>query len=153
MQFPLFIELRRSRRLDTLLIIFHWVAAFSVCFALWPRNGLLYRFACLAILCLVALSAWRSLHRHLPERLRLTADGSLFLYFPGSDGGMRRAQILPDGVASPYWVVLYVRLENEAREYHLTLLPDQMPAEQFRQLIVCLRWLIKTDPAPPLLKQ
>ncbi len=153
MQFPLFIELRRSRRLDTLLIIFHWVAALSVCFALWPRDGLPYRFACLTILCLVALSAWRCLHRRLPERLRLAADGALFLYFPDSDGGMQRAQILPDGVALPYWVVLRVRLENEAREYHLTLLPDQMPAEQFRQLIVCLRWLIKTDPAPPSLKQ
>ena len=77
----------------------------------------------------------------------------LFRSRSGSDGGMRRAQILPDSVASPYWVVLRVRLENEAREYHLTLLPDQMPAEQFRQLIVCLRWLIKTDPAPSPLKQ
>lgn len=144
MRFPLLIGLRRSLRLDFILGIFHLVAAFSVGIALFPRDGLPFRLAGWLSLLLIALSAWRCWHRPMPERLRLTADGALSLHFSNA-GGMRQAQILSGSVVSRHLAVLRLRIEDGAHGYPLTLLPDQMPAEQFRQLIVCLRWLLKAD--------
>lgn len=148
MQLPLFIELRHSRRLMFLLGVFHFVAAFSVCIALLPRATPSYRSLCLMLLLLIVWSAWRSMHRYMPERLRLAADGTLLLSFADVGGIPQTAKILSGSFASRQLVVLRLRIEDEACKYNLVLLPDQMPVEQFRQLIVCLRWLIKMDPMP-----
>ena len=50
MQFPLLIELRRSRRLGFLLLAFHVAAMLSALVSLLPRDDLPYRFSILALL-------------------------------------------------------------------------------------------------------
>ena len=144
MQFPLLLELHRSRRLDFLLVAFHLAAALSLLVALWPRDDLIYRYPLLALLlALVGLSAWRALRRKDIDRLKLDAEGVLFVARGG--GKSQRAAVLSDSTVFRHLAVLRLRIEGEARVRNVALLPDQMSAEQFRQLNLCLRWLVKTD--------
>ncbi len=146
MQFPLLLELHRSRRLDFLLVVFHLAAASSSLLALWPRDDLVYRHLLLALLlALIGLSAWRTLRRNDIGRIRLDAEGVLSVDDPGGEG--RRASILPDSTVFRHLAVLRLRFEDEARVRNTVVLPDQMGAEQFRQLGLCLRWLAKTGMA------
>ena len=148
MQFPLLIELRRSRRLGFLLLAFHVAAMLSALVSLLPRDDLPYRFSILALLlALIAVSAWSVLRRNQAGRLQLAADGALLLSFGDMWSEMRQAVVLPDSTVFRYLVVLRLRVEGETGIRNLVLLPDQMHAEQFRQLIVCLRWMVKTNTA------
>ena len=142
MQFPLFIELQRSRRLDFLLAVFHFAAALCSFAALWPRDDLSYRYPLLVLLLtVIGWSAWRTLRRDPIGRIRIDAEGVLSI--DDAEGNAQRAVILPDSTVFPHVVVLRLRVGDEAQVRYMTLLSDQMGVEQFRQLGLCLRWLVK----------
>jgi hypothetical protein len=132
-RFPVFIALRRSRRLAGLLCVMHGAAAGVVFGVLpWP---LALRFALLAAL---AVSLWRALRAPGVASLRLYADGGLDCVF--IDGAVRPARPRPDTAVFFWLVVLRLEIEDEKRVLSLPLLPDSMRREQFRLLRLWLRW-------------
>lgn len=57
-----------------------------------------------------------------------------------ADGDRAAATVLADSTVFSRLIVLRLRVGEEARVSSLVLLPDQMPAEQFRVLRLWLRW-------------
>jgi len=135
-QFPFDLELRRSRLLAALTILLHLLAAGSVCVLPWTpgERGLL--------LLPVVLSAWHCLRSSPFVGIRLGARGELSLrHVAGEIVGCR---VLPETAVFGSLVVLRVRDDQERRR-SLTLLPDSLPADQFRVLRLWLRWRTDAD--------
>ena len=137
MQFPIFIELRRSRLLDFLLALLHSAAAVSVFVISLP---LLFQ---LLISVLVSFSAWRTLCRREVYSMQLTAQGSLICCQP--DGTQFEAKVLADSTVFRYLVVLRLHKEKVQQVFQQVVLPDQMGAAQFRMLLLWLRWRVRTN--------
>ena len=136
MQFPIFIELRRSRLLDFSLCLAHAVAAACV--------GILLPSPFLLLLGPVAVSAYFSFHREQFASLRLSEQGRLDCVL--ADGSVRECIILPDSTVFGSLVVLRLMTRKGAtRPFHLVLLPDQMPPTQFRRLVLWLQWRVRAD--------
>ena len=57
-----------------------------------------------------------------------------------ADGDRVAVTVLADSTVFSRLIVLRLRVGEEARVSSLVLLPDQMPAEQFRVLRLWLRW-------------
>ena len=132
MQFPIVIVLHRSLLLSILLVTMHAVAAACVVALPWP---LLWR--CMVLLAL-AWSLGYALRSPGITGLRLAAGDRLECLRAGGD--CVAATVLADNTVFPHLIVLRLRVGEEARVTRLVLLPDQMPAEQFRVLRLWLRW-------------
>lgn len=137
MQFPIHIELRRSRLLSALTGLLHIVAAASLLFLPWPPAP---RYLLLVV---VALSAGFALRRSPFVGLRLLDNGALACRL--ASGEHLAVAVQPDSVVFSPLIVLRVRDGDTGRRYSLALLPDSMSAEQFRLLRLWLRW--RTDPS------
>lgn len=141
MQFPLNIELHRSKRLVFLLLLIHG-AAVACCWVLpWP---LAWR--SVAVL-LVVLSLVRALRPARVVGLRLPARDRLECRL--ADGRLVPAQALPESTVHSALVVLRLRLElqgKRGRRCTLVILPDQLDRQRFRRLRVCLRWQAEAGP-------
>ena len=137
MQFPIHIELRRSRLLSILHLLFHALAAGCVLVLPlhWTFHGLL--------LILLGMSAWRT--QRPPEilGLRLSERTGLDCLLPG--GERIAAQLLPDSTVFGLLVVLRLRIGEAARISNFALLPDSMSVEHFRLLRLWLRWQISEN--------
>ena len=133
MQFPIQIELRRSRLLAFLTVALHVLAIACLWLLPWPvlARGVL--------VLIVALSAWHSLRPSPVAGLRLGERGELWILRSGSEPAA--AAVQPDSAVFSWLVVLRVRGERDGRLRSLVLLPDSMSAEQFRLLRLWLRWL------------
>lgn len=132
MQFPIHIVLHRSRLLVVLLLLFHALAASSVIGLPWAwpvRYVLLF---------LLGFSLWNALKAPKILGLRLSADGSLVCRL--ADGEPAEALLLPDSAAFRQLIVLRMRIGDAWPITSLVLLPDSMPADQFRVLRLWLRW-------------
>jgi hypothetical protein len=94
--------------------------------------------AWLAAACLVLVGASLArMRRQLPfASLLLCGDGGMQIV--GADGTASEAAVHPHTVVLPFLVVLLYR--SEGRLCTLTLLGDSLPADQFRQLRLWLRW-------------
>lgn len=136
MQFPLRIELRRSRRLALLIVLLHLLAAGCVGVLPWPVAA-----RCLLV-GIIGVSAWQALRPSGIIGLRLDERGELALVRP--TGEPLFVSVLADSSVFTQLVVLRVRDEEDGRRRSLVLLPDSMPAEEFRLLRLWLRWL--TEP-------
>lgn len=141
MQFPVSIELRRSKFLTLLLFFFHTSAVGCVLILPWPW---VFRFVPLA---LIVVSAWQSLRPSRIAGIHLSSRDGLNCFL--KDGTRVFATIVLDSTVFVGLVVLRLRLDGEKKVSNLTLLPDQMTAEQFRVLRLWLRWHseTKTDDA------
>jgi toxin CptA len=137
-QFPIFIELRRSRFLVFLLLLFHSLAAACALALPWLLR--------LALLGLIGLSAWRSLQPSKIVGLRLSERGGLDCLLTGSE--RTTALLLPDSVVFNQLIVLRMRIGEARRIVSIPLLPDSMSAEQFRMLRLWLRW--RGEPSEPV---
>ena len=137
MQFPIFIELHRSRLLDFLLVLLHVAAVVSVFVTPLPL------FLQLLISVLVSLSAWRTLDRQEIYSVQLTAQGPLICC--QQDGTQFETCVLSDSTISRYLVLLRLQKEGATKVFQQVILPDQMSAAHFRVLLLCLRWLVRTN--------
>lgn len=136
MQFPIHIELRRSRLLVFFLLLFHALATACV-IALawpWPLRSLL--------LVLIAVSAWHNLRPQKIIGLRLAGDGGLDCLFAG--GERTATLVLPDSTVFNHLIVLRLRVGDLRCVVSLVLLPGSISVEQFRVLRLWLRWCGKS---------
>ncbi|MEW6119733.1 MAG: protein YgfX [Pseudomonadota bacterium] len=80
--------------------------------------------------------------------LGIDTDGSL--HAQDGTGQWLALEVLDDSFVSPALVVLRYRMETGER-HALTLMPDSLPAEDWRQLRVSLRWgrRIRSDTSSP----
>lgn len=132
MQFPVHIELHRSRILVFSIFLFH--AAAITCTIVLPWSWL-WRALLLAP---VGVSAWYALRPKKIVGLRLAAQGSLDCLL--ADGERTAAEVLSDSTVFNQLIVLRMRLGKAQRVVNLTLLPSSASAEQFRVLRLWLRW-------------
>jgi toxin CptA len=133
-QFPIDIELRRSRLLFVLTVSLHALAAGSLLLLPWPPWP---RYLLLATL---VLSAWWTWQPSKVVGLQLAASGDLTCLLAG--GGRLSPLVQPDSVVFKQLVVLRVRDRETGRIDSLALLPDSMSAAQFRLLRLWLRWRV-----------
>jgi toxin CptA len=131
-QFPISIGLRRSRLLILLLSVFHGIAVACLIALPWPMALRLLLSA------LVGLSLVYALRPPRVTGLRLTGRDRLDCLL--ADGNYIAARALPDSTVYARLIVLRLRIGEEKRVSSLTLLQDQLSAEQFRQLRLWLRW-------------
>lgn len=133
MHFPVLIALRRSRLLFVLNLVLHALAAASVLLLPWPTS------VRLLLLAPLAWSLWQQVRR--PSRvigLSLAESGALACGF--ANGEQNSVRVQPDTVVFSQLVILRVRDSDTNRLDTLVLLPDSMPAAQFRLLRLWLRW-------------
>ncbi len=131
MQFPIFIELRRSHIYALLTCAMHGAAA--ACLFAVPLD---WYWRAVALL-LIAGSLWSSLRFSRFVSLLLDAKGLSFL---DAGGGRVDAALLPESTVFAWLVVLRFRVGGERKAHALTLLPDQMSSDEFRKLRLWLRW-------------
>ena len=132
MQFPIVIGLHRSLFLSILLVTMHAVAAACVFALPWP---LLWRCMVLLALAFSLGYAWRP-----PGIIGLRLAAGDRLECLRAAGDCVAAAVLADSTVFTRLIVLRLRVGEEVRVTSLVLLPDQMPAEQFRVLRLWLRW-------------
>lgn len=130
MQFPIVIGLHRSLLLSILLVLMHAMAA--VCLVVLP-----WLWCCVLWLAL-ACSLHCALRSPRVVGLRLAARDRLECLL--ADGDWLAATVLADSTVFARLIVLRLRIGEEQRESSLVLLPDQMPADQYRLLRLWLRW-------------
>ena len=140
MQFPIQIDLRRSRQLVFLIVALHLLAAGCLWVLPWPAvaRGML--------MLIVALSAWHALRPSSAIGLRLGERGELAILRKGSEA--MAAAVQPDSAVFSWLVVLRVLGERDGMLGSVVLLPDSMSAEQFRLLRLWLRWLASPTGGP-----
>ena len=131
MQFPIAIELRRSRLLFVLTVSLHALAAGCLLLLPWPPWT---RYLLLAML---TWSAWRTWWPSKVVGLLLAASGDLTCLL--ADGGRLLPLVQPDSVVFKQLVVLRLRDRETGQIDSLALLPDSMSAAQFRLLRLWLR--------------
>ncbi|MDD3483322.1 protein YgfX [Azovibrio restrictus] len=127
MQFPVFVELHRSRLLLSSLALSHFLAALGIFLSDWPPGPRLFLILSVLGLFLLALRRWRQ----GGVRLCLQADGGLTV-----DG--LAATRLPGGLIQP-WLCVFFWRAGEGRRQTLVLLPDSSDRESLRRLRV---WLL-----------
>ena len=132
MQFPIFIELRRSFICTFVVCCMHGVAALCLMAAPfdWPWR--------LFLLLPISGSLRFSLRPQRFRLLSLLVGGRL--HVTGVDGGRMDARVLPDSAVFTWLVVLRFVVAGEHKPQTLTLFPDQMSRDDFRELCLCLRW-------------
>ncbi len=132
MQFPIFIELHRSRLLLVLLLIAH--AGAAACVGLVPGSALLRG----GLLAAIACSLARALRAPRIVGLRLGDKGQCEGRL--ADGTSVELAVASDTTVFSQLIVLRLHVGGEKRVSTLPLFTDQMPAERFRQLCLWLRW-------------
>ena len=138
MQFPVSIELHRSRHLSVLLILFHCLAAACVIALPWSW---------LVRLLVLTLIGWSLRQALLPSRivgLRLSGHDGLDCLLTGDQ--RIPAFVLSDSTIFSQLIVLRLRIGEEERISQIALLADQMSGEQFRILRLWLRWHAEPEP-------
>ncbi len=139
MQFPVHIELHRSRLLTFLLIFFH--ASAVACVVALPWHWMLQSL----LVIFMGVSIWRTLQPSQIASLRLSERAGVDCILPTGD--RLAATILPDSTVFGQLLVLRLRFGDTGRVKNLTLLPDSMPVGQFRVLRLWLRWQTSEDDA------
>lgn len=133
MQFPVFIELRRSRSITLALVFTHAFAASCVSFlSSWswlPR---------VVLVALVFLSLLRVLRPARIHGLWLVTRDKLECVL--QDGSRASAKIFPESAVFIRLIVVRLMIAEEKRTTSLTLWHDQMSVDEFRSLRVWLRW-------------
>jgi len=135
-QFPVSIELHRSRFFALLLFLFHLLA--TGCLLVVPWHWPI-RFT---LVLLVGLSARRAVRSPGIIALRISALDHLDCFL--ADGSQHEATVLPCSTVFSRLIVLRLSVGEEKKVVSMTLFPDQMSANQFRILCLWLRWCPST---------
>ena len=134
---PLLLQIKPSRRMLVLQSLAHIVAATAV-----VSSAIASGLASLLLL-LVGFSWLRVRRGSAVTGLVLRSDGTVEII--GSDGVATGVVLHPHTLVLSFLVVLLYRQNNRLRA--MTLLSDNLPAEDFRQLRLWLRWQGSTRPA------
>ncbi len=137
MEFPIQIELRRSRVLLILLLFFHGLALASVLVLPWPW------ITCCFLVFAIALSVWHSLRTGEILALRLDDVAKPECIVTVGADSRFPAKVMPDCTVFSSLVVLRLQLGEEKRIRNIPLLPDSMSDEQFRVLRLWLLWCVR----------
>ncbi|MEF8703323.1 MAG: protein YgfX [Candidatus Accumulibacter sp. UW26] len=132
--------MRCSRRLAWLMLLLHLLAAGCVWLLPWPA-GVRY-----PLLALLAWSAWQTRQPSKVLGLRLNEDGEMAVRDLAGD--WLPVTVEPGTAVFRPLIVLRLRSDDQGRRISLALLPDSMPAEQFRLLRLALRWLASRADRP-----
>ncbi len=134
MQFPITIGLRRSRFLDTFLLLAAFLASAVV--LAFPQS-ISVRVALLVVIWLIA---YRARQRMLPKvaTVRLEENGRISL-IDESEQAPLAADLLPGAIAHPWLTALRLKKED-GRTCALIVAVDSLNAEDFRRLRIFLRW-------------
>lgn len=131
---PVNLPLKPSRRLLWVCAALHGLAALACLAAALPFWA---RALALAALLAGALLVWRRVWlKPLAKHLRVDETGEWRLWT--GQGQTMRLVLLPGSIAVPWLILLRFRDEN-GRFLALPILPDSVPAEDFRRLAVWLR--------------
>ena len=90
------------------------------------------------LLLVLACSLCHALRRPRIVSLRLAARDRLECLL--ADGDWVAATVLADSTVFARLIVLRLRIGEQRRSSSMVLLPDQMPADQYRLLRLWLRW-------------
>lgn len=144
MEHPVQLELQPSRLLLGLLAALHLAALGSlVPLALpwWLK---------LAGAAIIAASAVAAIRRHAllaapvsVYELALGADGSVVA--GRRDGGRLTASVSPRSTGFPWLVVVLLAAPGARRLLPVVILPDALPAQEFRSLRSWLRWVARPE--------
>ena len=135
MRFPVSIELHRSRLLVVFLVLFHLLAIACLLVVPW------YLLIRLVLILLVGFSASYSIHAiRFPSIVGLRLPVLDRLECCLSDGNQHEAILLPGCTVFSRLIVLRLSFGVGKKVSRLTLLPDQMSANEFRILRLWLRW-------------
>ncbi len=136
---PLRVDFERSR----LRVRWIWGShgATSLLVSLLPLSVPVRGFA---VLLLVAL-ALRALRDDLPAGLVVRTDGSLVVL--ERDGHATDAMLVPGGYTGAWVTTILLRAGDARRMRTLLVLPDMLPAGDFRRLRVRLRYAINAEDA------
>jgi toxin CptA len=133
------VTLSQSRYLAAALLCAH-IAAATVLLPLHLPVGWTW---VLSLLIAASLGHSMRLHAWLNARRSLTAirlhdreHASVRL----RDGAWCDARVLGTTYISPLLTVINMRLGGEARTRHMLVLPDSLPADDYRRVRVALRW-------------
>lgn len=132
MQFPITIELHRSRTLSLLLLLLHFLAAASLLALSLPLVLSVFFLVPLAVSACFVFRPRKILALRLFERGQL--DCRMF------GGGWLVATILPETTVFDRLVVLRLRINEEPGVNSLVLITDHFSLDDFRILRLWLRW-------------
>jgi toxin CptA len=139
---PLQIPLPPSRLLVAILVAAH-LLALGIPWVLrvdWTMH--------LGFSAIVAMSAVLSLRRLLNNEvvaLRVNVKGEFSVLV--KSGEWLPASIQGSSFVAPYMTILHLRLNGKPRRYYVVLMPDAVPADDFRKLRVWLKWRDSQEPS------
>jgi toxin CptA len=133
-QFPIVIELRRSRLMGAALVTFAVLAGVLTLVLPWAP---VVKAANLAAIAIVASLAWRQLAPGL-SAIRLEQAGRIFLATT-SNAEFVEAELLTGATVHPWLTVVRMKTADQGK-HRLIVAVDSMKPENFRQLRVFLRW-------------
>lgn len=131
MQFPVFIELRRSLLLQVLLAAMH--AAAALCVWMLQADWVVRVLVSLPVF----VSAGMMLRASWIVALRLSETA---LHVRTSDGVERSAFLCPGCAVFTGLAVIRLKREGETKSRSLVVFPDSIQQDDFRKLRVWLRW-------------
>lgn len=131
---PLRLELLPSRRLRQWRLLVHCAGVLTLPLLQSPLLG-----ACVLVLLLVSFFR----RPFLPSTLLWRSDGQ-WQYRIG--GPLEPAELAATAMVQPWLVILPLRCQGRRRIRHLVILPDMLPAQDFRRLRARLR-IALTDAA------
>mgnify|MGYP006316141319 FL=1 len=134
MQFPITIGLRRSRILDTVLLI----VAMLVCAAILGfQASPLLRASLLVANLILAILAWLSLRPAINE-IKLERNGEIFISRVG-DSDFQKAILKPGATIHPWLSIIRLTAED-GRNATLIATVDSQKSSDFRRLRIFMRW-------------
>lgn len=129
--FPLVVTVGASRQLRLLLAAFHIVGAAAIMLAALDP---LLQWAGMVLVCCSLAYYLRPVQN---VRLRADREGKLEIW---QGEKWSEARLAGSSVVLPGCTVMRVGIENRRRQHSLIVLPDSLPAEDYRRLRVWLRW-------------
>ena len=137
---PLVVEIGGSRQLRLFLITAHIAGVSALFLAALPPVSQWSGAVLLTISLLLHFRPRSSF------RLRGDEEGKLMVWW---EGKWQPTRIANSSVVLPFCVVLRLGYANQRRYRNLVVLPDSLPATDFRRLRVWLRWRLKHEASTP----
>jgi toxin CptA len=128
---PLVVTIGTSRQLRLFLASLHVCCAVAIFLAALPP---IFQLAGMVLLIFSLIHYWRPAQA---VRLRGDRDGNLEIWH---DTQWRAARLVGSSVVLPSCTVLRMAGEHRWLNRNLVVLPDSLPADEFRRLRVWLRW-------------
>ncbi len=137
---PLVVEIIGSRQLRLFLITAHIAGVSAMFLAALPPVS---QWSGAVVLTISLLLHFRPRSNF---RLRGDDEGKLMVW---REGKWQTTRIANSSAVWSFCIVLRLAIANQPRYSNLVVLPDSLPATDFRRLRVWLRWCLKHEAATP----